>query len=134
MATTTYKNFKITAEFDGLKVASWGEYNDRHNKVTIKNLENGKRTSFDFWGSIKNPSLESDYDLLNAFYCFVSDALSGLYSFDEFCGEFGYDTDSRKAEKIYKASKRAYAKFERVSGFSESGLYDFINELSEVAA
>lgn len=134
MATTTYKNFKITAEFDGLKVASWDEYNDRHNKVTIKNLENGKRTSFDFWGSVRNPSLESDYDLLNAFYCFVSDALSGLYSFDEFCGEFGYDTDSRKAEKIYKACKRAYAKFERVSGFSESELYDFINELSEVAA
>ena len=134
MATTTYKNFKITAEFDGLKVASWDEYNDRHNKVTIKNLENGKRTSFDFWGSVRNPSLESDYDLLNAFCCFVSDALSGLYSFDEFCGEFGYDTDSRKAEKIYKACKRAYAKFERVSGFSESGLYDFINELSEVAA
>lgn len=134
MATTTYKNFKISAEFDGLKVASWDEYNDRHNKVTVKNLENGKRTSFDFWGSVMNPSLESDYDLLNAFYCFVSDALSGLYNFDEFCGEFGYNTDSRKAEKIYKACKRAYAKFERVSGFSENEMYDFINKLSEVAA
>ena len=134
MATTTYKNFKITAKFDGLKVASWDEYNDRHNKVTIKNLENGKQTSFDFWGSIKNPRLESDYDLLNAFYCFVSDALSGLESFEIFCGEFGYDTDSRKAEKIHKVCKRAYTKFERVSGFSNDEMYDFINELSEIAA
>jgi hypothetical protein len=134
MATTTYKNFKISAEFDGLKVAIWDEYNDRHSKVTIKNLENGKRTSFDFWGSIKNPRLESDYDLLNAFYCFVSDAISGLESFENFCGEFGYDTDSRKAEKTYKLCKRAYVKFERVSGFSDDEMYNFINELSEIAA
>lgn len=134
MATTTYKNFKITAEFVGLKVASWDEYNDRHNKVTIKNFKNGKRTSFDFWGSVKNPSLESDYDLLNAFYCFVSDALYGLESFENFCDEFGYDTDSRKAEKIYKLCKRAYVKFERVSGFSDNEMYNFVNELSEVAA
>ena len=134
MATTTYKNFKITAKFDGLKVASWDEYNDRHSKVTIKNLKNEKWTSFDFWGSIKNPRLESDYDLLNAFYCFVSDALSGLESFESFCDEFGYDTDSRKAEKIYKACKRAYTKFECISGFSNDEMYDFINELSEIAA
>ena len=133
MTTTTYKNFKITAKFDGLKVAIWDEYNDRHNKVTIKNLENGKWTSFDFWGSIKNPRLESDYDLLNAFYCFVSDALSGLESFESFCGEFGYDIDSRKAEKIYKLCKCAYTKFERISSFSNDEMYDFINELSDIA-
>lgn len=134
MFTTTYKNFKISAEFDGKKVASWDANNDRHNKVTVKNLDNGKRTSFDFWGSVVNPRVESEYDLLNAFYCFVSDALCGFESFESFCGDFGYDTDSRKAEKTYKACKRAYAKFERVSGFSDDEMYDFINELQEVAA
>ena len=133
MATTTYKNFKITAEFGGLKFASWDEYNDRHNKVTIKNLENGKRTSFDFWGSIKNPSLESDYDLLNAFYCFVSDALIGTYSFEDFCRNFGHDEDSRRAEKTWKACKKSLGKFERVSELSTDEIYDFINELSEIA-
>lgn len=132
--TTTYKNFKISAEFDGLKVASWDEYNDRHNKVTIKNLENGKRTSFDFWGSLDSPSLETDYDLLNAFYCFVSDAVSGLDSFYDFCRNFGYDEDSRNAEKIWKACKKSFGKFERVSGFSTDEMYDFVNELSEIAA
>lgn len=134
MSTTTYKNFKITAKFDGLKVASWDEYNDRHNKVTIKNLENGKRTSFDFWGSIKNPSLESDYDLLNAFYCFISDALSGTHSFENFCSEFGYDIDSRTAEKTWKACKRSFDKFWNLTGYSLDMMYDFINELSEIAA
>lgn len=132
--TTTYKNFKISAEFDDLKVCNWDEYNDRHNKVTIKNLENGKRTSFDFWGSIMNPSLETDYELLNAFYCFVSDAVSGLDSFCDFCRNFGYDEDSRRAEKAWKACKKSLEKFERVSGFSIDEIYDFVNELSEIAA
>ena len=35
-------------------------------------------------------------------------------SFDDFCGDFGYDTDSRKAEKIYKAVCK---EFEKVSIF-----------------
>ena len=30
-------------------------------------------------------------------------------SFDDFCGDFGYDTDSRTAERIYKAVCKEYA-------------------------
>ena len=84
--------------------------------------------------SIMNPEIDSEYDTLNAFYCFVSDALSGTYSFSEFCGEFGYDEDSRKAEQTWKACQRSLKKFERVSGYGLDEMYDFINELSEVAA
>lgn len=29
-------------------------------------------------------------------------------SFEDFCGEYGYDTDSRRAEKIYNAAKEEY--------------------------
>lgn len=29
-------------------------------------------------------------------------------TFEDFCGEFGYDTDSRKAEKVYKAVYKEY--------------------------
>lgn len=134
MFTTTYKNFKISAEYDGKKVAGWDANNDRHNKVTVKNLDNGKRTSFDFWGSVVNPRVESEYDLLNAFYCFVSDALAGVDSFENFCSEFGYDTDSRNAEKIWKACKRSTDKFFNLTNYSLDMVYDFINELQEVAA
>ena len=28
--------------------------------------------------------------------------------FENFCGDFGYDTDSRKAEKMYKAVRKEY--------------------------
>lgn len=129
-----YKEFEISTRNVGGKSASWDNRNMNYHVVTVKNTNTGKLTRFDFWCSIAKPEFEKEYDVLNAFYCFVSDALSGLESFDNFCGEFGYDTDSRKAEKIYKACKRAYAKFERVSGYSDDEMYDFINELSEIAA
>lgn len=32
----------------------------------------------------------------------------GVETFEEFCSKFGYDTDSRKAEKTYKAVKDQY--------------------------
>lgn len=130
----TYKQFTITTTGKFNKCWSCDDRNYNNHIVTVKNTESGKVTRFEFWCSIRQPEFESEYDVLNAFYCFVSDALSGLESFESFCGEFGYDTDSRKAEKIYKACKRDYAKFERVSGFSDDEMYDFINELSEIAA
>ena|SRR3990167_2959418 len=63
--------------------------------------EDGKRrtlTTFFSQGSAhKRPP--SCADVLN---CLVNDALSGEMSFKEFCSEFGYDMDSRSAEKIWQ--------------------------------
>ena len=129
----TFKNFDVSAVFHGDKVSAWDSRNYNYSRVTVKNTTNGKETSFDFWGSIVNPVLETEYDLLNAFYCFVSDAISGLESFDYFCSEFGYDTDSMKAYKTWKACKRSFDKFKRVSALSDNDMYDFINELQEIA-
>jgi len=36
--------------------------------------------------------------------------------FADFCGEFGYDTDSRKAEGIYRACGRQAANLKRMLG------------------
>lgn len=35
--------------------------------------------------------------------CLASDYSGGEGSFEEFCADFGYDTDSRRAETIYRA-------------------------------
>ena len=129
-----YKEFTITTSDCTNKPSSWNERNTNSYTVTVKSRETGKKTSFDFWCSIASPDFEKEYDVLNALYCFVSDAISGLYSFDEFCGEFGCDNDSRRAERIYKACKRAYNKFQRVSGYNDDQMYEFINELAEIAA
>jgi len=46
-------------------------------------------------------------------------------TFSDFCGEFGYDTDSRKAEKIYFAVQEEYKNIHRL--FS-----DVMAELEEI--
>lgn len=43
-------------------------------------------------------------------YCLCSDARAGELDFDDFCSEFGYDSDSRKAERIWQACKDACIK------------------------
>lgn len=135
---TNYKNFKIAAKLQGAEVnKAWNDSEPRNKYfVYVTNTDNGEKTRFTFWDSLDNTRrgvvLDGD-DLLNAFYCFVSDACNGLYSFSDFCGEFGYNEDSRSAERIFKACQRAYKSFYRVSGFDDSSIYDFINELQEIA-
>lgn len=132
----TFNDFEVKACYTGNKPAPWdnGRENWNHHTVLVKSTETGKRTSFDFWASIMNPHLSSEYDVLNAFYCFVSDAVSGLESFSDFCREFGYDEDSRSAEKIWKSCRRSYEKLSRMSGFSRDEIYDLCNALAEAYA
>lgn len=130
--TAIFKQFKVKAVFKGDKAASWsnGGENRNNHLVTVTNTDNKQRCTFEFWASIARPVLNREYDILNAFYCFVSDSISGDMSFDDFCGEFGYDTDSRTAEKTWKACKRSAEKLNRIY---DGDIYDLANELQEVA-
>lgn len=136
---TTYKNFKINARFQGVEANKvWGD-TEPHAKyfVYVTNSETGAKTRFTFWDSLANTEKGikalDDYSTLNAFYYFVSDSLSGCDTFSDFCGEFGYDEDSRNAYRIYTACKRACKSWARVSGMDESETCDFLNELQEIA-
>lgn len=128
----TFKNFEVEAVYTGAKKADWGDKyeNWNHHLVVVTNKENNLKVTFDFWCSIAHPTMEKEYDVLNAFYCFVNDAISGSYNFEEFCGEFGYDTDSRKAEKIWKACQESLEELQRIY---DGDIYDLVNELQEIA-
>jgi len=123
--TKSAGNIAINSEFLGDKCSNWGDnYNNHKVKVT-----NGKKSfSFDFWGSISSPEISSDDENIFAFYCALSDGLAANDSFENFCSEFGYNSDSRKAEKIYKECEKTLRKIERV--FS-CDLYNLINEIQE---
>jgi len=123
MATCEFKGFKLSAKYTGSKEAEWMPHNWNHHKITIKNIESGKQTSFDFWASIANPEVRSREDLIGAFECFVGDAVAGMNDFNDFCSEFGYDEDSRRAEKIYKACQKATAKLQRIYNGDIHSLY-----------
>lgn len=129
----TYKfgDFGITATYKGDKAAKWsGGENWNNHLVTVVNTKTGKRTSFEFWASIMNPHLSSRYDVLNAFRCFVDDAISGDMTFREFCEEFGYAEDSRTAEKTWKDCKNASKKLHRIY---DGDIYELTNALADFA-
>ena len=48
--------------------------------------------------------------------CLRSDAYTDGDTFEEFCFSLGYDSDSRKAEKLYKAVQRQTDKLRRFLG------------------
>jgi hypothetical protein len=54
--------------------------------------------------------------------CLASDiaGLQGAGSFEEWCGEYGYDTDSRRAFTTYKAIEKQEAALTRVINDSEA--------------
>jgi hypothetical protein len=122
---TTYKNFTISSQYIGNKPWPADEKNYHNHKVTV--LSGGKKTSFEYWGSIMYPEISNEIDLLNAFECFVMDALSAQNNFEDFCNELGYDV-SRKAERVYKACEKSLLKLERIYSGDVCGL---ANELRE---
>lgn len=50
--------------------------------------------------------IESDPDVGSVLYTLVSDAYAGEESFDDFCANYGLDTDSRKAHKTWKKCRK----------------------------
>ncbi len=104
-------------------------------RAVISIVYKGKITRFFFHGSIndyQNGKMyynESEFPFL--LYCFLSDAHSGDSTFEWFCDEFGYDIDSRSAEKMYKACVRAAKKAYRLGIEEENQMCDLLNELNE---
>ena len=73
----------------------------------------GHSMSFDYWQGkgIKNtPTVEGIMENI------VSDASVNDMSFEDFCAEFGYDTDSRKAERTYNACIKQTKALKRLLG------------------
>ena len=68
-----------------------------------KEAETGRTGKFGN-GWLKKPTLTE------VCYSLALDAQSGQESFEDFCGEFGYDPDSRKAEATWRACADVYAK------------------------
>lgn len=131
-----YKNLLISSK---LVKSGVGFPNDSfsglHNQfyVTVKNTDNNSITGFDFYGSTNDfnqgvTEIKGE-ELLNAFECFISDAIAGEQDFEDFCSEFGYDSDSRKAEKIHKECIKSLNKAKSIL---EDDIYDFANDLNKV--
>ena len=80
-------------------------------KVTL--YRKGKQMTVDFY---TGPALGEPREAHEIMDCLLSDAQSGEMSFSEFCREFGYDEDSRRAERIHKECEKSAEKTRRFLG------------------
>ena len=106
---------------------SYGRYfdTDKEERYIFKCRlsRNRKSYTFTFGQSIYNGSKEPTmYDILSCFQKY------DCGSFQNFCDEFGFDTDSRKAERLYKAVSKEYKAVVRL--FGDSG--ECYDELCEI--
>lgn len=105
----------IATDADGWEHRRW--------TITLRRGELGvdhQEASFPFrtgMGIVETPTAA---DLLNSLALDAS-GLENSRSFEEWCGEYGLDPDSRKAEKAYKATQLQTAK---LRAFLTSAQYD----------
>lgn len=126
MYSANYKEFIVESEYKGDLRAPWAYENYFRNILRITNTITGKSEEFNFWGSVNRPELVSKYDLLNAFYSIVSDALIGLKSFEEFCKEYGYNPTDTDVNNLYKECQITLDKLKKVY---DGDLYELEDEL-----
>ena len=73
-----------------------------HHKFTVELSRNGVAERFDWRQGL---GIESDPEVGRVLESLVMDAQAGLESFEDFCGDSGYDTDSRKAHGTWEACR-----------------------------
>lgn len=101
------------------RTTMWGETQVR-TVFKLKLSRKGKSYTFDFGQSIVNGDYRpSMYDILA---CLQKNDVG---SFEDFCGEFGYNEDSRNAEKTYKAVCKEFSAVNRLFG-------DILDEMQEI--
>jgi hypothetical protein len=95
-------------------VDGWSE-GSRHYDATVSFEIGGKRVARDFEYHVGSgvTGAPKRRDLLS---CLALDATSGDQSFEDFCSDFGYDTDSRKAYATWEACRESGEKLRDVFG------------------
>lgn len=109
----TIHGLQFRATLKNTKPAPWADdtrYRP-HYRVTISRP--GKRLSFDFWNSVDAGRTGKPLTAYDVLACISSDAYTPD-TFEEFCADYGYDTDSRKAHATFR---RASAFAKRIRAF-----------------
>lgn len=119
---------KSTYLGDKSKVWSVGGKPNPHNHEVVVEY-GGNSITFDFWGSIMNPDISNEQELVFAFYCFLSDAVSGYNSLDEFGQLLGEGLFVSQVQNMYNACVEAKDKAETL--FNGIDLYELLDDIQE---
>lgn len=89
------------------------EWQQKANGFRVELKYQGRQYTLDFWqgkGITADPTAES------VLKCLLCDCQLAQDSFEDFCANLGYDTDSRKAFRVYQACKRENKRLRRLLG------------------
>lgn len=114
----------------------WGTNNNfskgTNHQFRVSVSVNGKKAQFNYHTGIsdyeKGIDTIDDAGMKFALECLLSDAIAGGMTFENFCGEMGYDEDSRKAKKIHEACIKQHTRAIRL--FPD--IYEASNALSQL--
>lgn len=112
----------------GNNVTEPDEWQRKSNPWTVTLRYQGRQFTFPFW-SITEPST------FGAAHCILSDAIGDDPFFEAWADDYGYDTDSRKAERVWLAVRRNAKRTRTLLGddFATFAAMDE-DELAEVTA
>jgi hypothetical protein len=80
---------------------------------TVRLLYAGRTLTTPFFQGPAHSQPPSAADVL---HCLSTDARAGEWSFENFCSDFGYDEDSRKARATWEACKKTSAELHALLG------------------
>lgn len=91
-----------------------GSKEQRHFHVTLRHADNTRKplTTYFSQGSAHTKA-PTAMDVLN---CLAQDAQSAGYTFEEWCSELGFDSDSREAEKTFRTVQKQSAELKKFLG------------------
>ena len=135
VVSAEYNGFYVESRYIGNKCwdrganSKWSS-NFNYHKVTVKNIETGKWTWFEFWQSLNEKRISNKEQLLEAFWCFLLDAQAGDNDYAGFCDEYGYNRYDQHSKQTYKKVRAARDKAVRVlGGMGEAS--DMLNRIQE---
>lgn len=84
----------------------WGETKREFERLQRINPKQTKENILNYAEKLKTVSKPKALKLDDVLYSLIIDANVLDMDFEDFCGEFGYDEDSRKAERIYNDCRK----------------------------
>ena len=85
----------------------------------------GRQYTFPFY---MGKALCREPTISDVLYSLVSDSEASEMSFSEWCGELGYNDDSRKAERTYQACVRVGARLKKLFGADYDAIVEYVRE------
>lgn len=105
---TNYDGKRITMTYDQVGVdANAPEWAKQQWNVTLRHGR--RRMSFPYYGG----GMASDPTADDVVECIALDDYATGSTFQEWCDEFGYDSDSRRAEALYRSAAKLGARWRR---------------------